>query len=109
MPSLHLSSTEAFGTFASKPSSHQRLVMNCGATHHMLNDERSFTKPPTSTDLKVATGDLHSLMLSKGVGMVSIICDGRRIELDNCLFVPKLKCNLISLLKLFSEKLTIIQ
>ncbi|MBW0549231.1 hypothetical protein O181_088946 [Austropuccinia psidii MF-1] len=38
-----------------------------------------------------------------------MIFDCRRLLLDNFLFVPKLNLNLISLLRLFSEKLTIIK
>ncbi|MBW0536595.1 hypothetical protein O181_076310 [Austropuccinia psidii MF-1] len=109
MPSLHLSSAESLATFASKPSSHQRLVVDCGATHHMFNYERFFTKLSISNNLKVSTGDPYSLLLPKGVGTVFIICDGRKLQFDDCLFVPKLKCNLISLLNLFSKKLTIIK
>ncbi|MBW0509994.1 hypothetical protein O181_049709 [Austropuccinia psidii MF-1] len=86
MPSLHLSSAEALATFASKPSSHQRLVVDCGATHHMFNNDKFFTELSVSDNLKVAKGDPHSLLLSEGVGMVSIICDGRRLQLDDCLF-----------------------
>ncbi|MBW0524566.1 hypothetical protein O181_064281 [Austropuccinia psidii MF-1] len=92
---LHLSSAESLAIFSSEPSSHQILAVDCGTTHHMLNDERSFTKISNSNYLKVAIGDPQSSLLSKGVGKVLIICDGRRLLLEDCLFVPKLKCNLI--------------
>ncbi|MBW0504001.1 hypothetical protein O181_043716 [Austropuccinia psidii MF-1] len=107
-PSLLLSYEESLETFASEPSSHQRLVIDCGATHNMFNNEKYITELSISNDLRVETGDPHSSPLSKEAGMVSIIGDGRRLLLDSCLFVPKLNCNLIIFLKLFSEKLTMV-
>ncbi|MBW0503015.1 hypothetical protein O181_042730 [Austropuccinia psidii MF-1] len=56
---------------------------------------------------KVATGDSQSDLLAHGMGNTELKCNSQRLNLKNCLFVPKLKCNLISMLELFKEQLTI--
>ncbi|MBW0465073.1 hypothetical protein O181_004788 [Austropuccinia psidii MF-1] len=55
----------------------------------------------------VSTGDSASNLFAEGIGMVNILVNGRLLTLTNYLFVPKLNCNLGSLLQLFKHKITI--
>ncbi|MBW0538010.1 hypothetical protein O181_077725 [Austropuccinia psidii MF-1] len=90
------------------PTSRQEeLIIDCGATHHMFNSESFFSSINKTPPMKVSTGDSESSLRAKGVGTVTISCNNHFITLSNCLFVPNLNCNLISLLELFKGKLTI--
>ncbi|MBW0481185.1 hypothetical protein O181_020900 [Austropuccinia psidii MF-1] len=103
--SAHLSTAQALVT---GPTSHQEeLIIDCGATHHMFNSESFFSSINKTPPMKVSTGDSESSLRAKGVGTVTISCNNNFITLRNCLFVPNLNCNLISLLELFKGKLTI--
>ncbi|MBW0531578.1 hypothetical protein O181_071293 [Austropuccinia psidii MF-1] len=44
-----------------------------------------------------------------GIGVVEIIHNQQKLRLDNCLYVPKLTCSLLSLLEFFKKKIAIIQ
>ncbi|MBW0529258.1 hypothetical protein O181_068973 [Austropuccinia psidii MF-1] len=57
--------------------------------------------------MKVSTGDSSSTLAAIGLGTVKLICHEKPLILENCLFVPELNCNLVSLLQLFDEKLVI--
>ncbi|MBW0504169.1 hypothetical protein O181_043884 [Austropuccinia psidii MF-1] len=59
--------------------------------------------------IEVSTGDFNSNLTALGIGMVKIISDNKILTFKNCLYVPRLKCNLISLLELFKEELTVNQ
>ncbi|MBW0536312.1 hypothetical protein O181_076027 [Austropuccinia psidii MF-1] len=85
------------------------FIVDCGATHHMFNSKSCFSTLEQKSPLKVCTGDSTSSLLSEGIGTVILLCNNRMLTLNNCLFVPKLNCNLISLLSICKEKLTIIQ
>ncbi|MBW0546139.1 hypothetical protein O181_085854 [Austropuccinia psidii MF-1] len=73
----------------------------------MFNSQKFFLSLSDPTNIRVTTGDTNSSLKAVGVGKVSLMCDSRPLELDDCLYVPNLKCNLISLLALFKNKLTI--
>ncbi|MBW0491927.1 hypothetical protein O181_031642 [Austropuccinia psidii MF-1] len=53
------------------------------------------------------TGDANRKRSAVGIGTVKILNHNNKLTLKECLYVPKLKCNLISLLELFKEKLTV--
>ncbi|MBW0557823.1 hypothetical protein O181_097538 [Austropuccinia psidii MF-1] len=42
-----------------------------------------------------------------GIGKVTLECNNKILKLENCLLVPSLKCNLISMLELFKNQLTV--
>ncbi|MBW0491807.1 hypothetical protein O181_031522 [Austropuccinia psidii MF-1] len=66
----------------------------------MFNSKKMFSSFKETLDIQVSTGDSSSSLLSKAVGMASILCNGKVLSLKNCPYVPKLNCNLISLLEL---------
>ncbi|MBW0514704.1 hypothetical protein O181_054419 [Austropuccinia psidii MF-1] len=82
-PSAHLSSAQALLTGTSDLQKNYQVIVD------------------------FSTGDASSSLLAEGIGTVNIICSGTPLTLKNCLFVPSLTCNLVSLLKLFKDKLTI--
>ncbi|MBW0512781.1 hypothetical protein O181_052496 [Austropuccinia psidii MF-1] len=83
------------------------LVVDCGATHHMFNDKRLFTNFIKTEELKIATSNPTSSLISTGKGTVTIMMDNNKLSLQNCLYVPNLSKNLISLLQLFEGSITI--
>ncbi|MBW0536559.1 hypothetical protein O181_076274 [Austropuccinia psidii MF-1] len=107
-PSAHLSIVQALITLSESthPTSDQ-VVIDCGATHHMFNNTKFFSNQPRSVRSEVATGDSQSHLIATGIGKVTLICNGKTLNLENCLLVPGLKCNLISMLELFKNQLTV--
>ncbi|MBW0509046.1 hypothetical protein O181_048761 [Austropuccinia psidii MF-1] len=85
------------------------LVVDCGATHHMFNNESFFLSLAKSVNIPISTGDINSTLIACGTVTVNIVCNNKTLSLYNCLYVPNLKCNLVSLLELFKKQLTIHQ
>ncbi|MBW0530767.1 hypothetical protein O181_070482 [Austropuccinia psidii MF-1] len=83
------------------------LVVDCGATHHMFNNEKLFANFIEMKELKIATSNPTSSLISAGKGTVTIITNNNKLILQNCLYVPNLSKNLISLLQMFEGSITI--
>ncbi|MBW0498750.1 hypothetical protein O181_038465 [Austropuccinia psidii MF-1] len=106
-PAAHISTAQALHTSVlSKPEPNQ-LVVDCGATHHMFHSENVFTSLVKNAKLPVTTGDSSSNLMAKGIGTVNLLSNNQHLTFPNSLFVPKLNCNLVSLLKLFNKELII--
>ncbi|MBW0481541.1 hypothetical protein O181_021256 [Austropuccinia psidii MF-1] len=73
----------------------------------MFNNKDFFHSLSFLVKVNIPTGDLNSTVTTCGIRTVNLTSNNKIIKLENCLFVPKLKCNLISLLKLFKKQLTI--
>ncbi|MBW0480159.1 hypothetical protein O181_019874 [Austropuccinia psidii MF-1] len=73
----------------------------------MFNNKDFFDSLSFSVKINIATGDINSTLIACGIGTVNLTCNNKIIRLENCLFIPKLKCNLISLLELFKNQLVI--
>ncbi|MBW0495265.1 hypothetical protein O181_034980 [Austropuccinia psidii MF-1] len=109
-PKAHLPIAQALATIGgSKVPMHNQVVVDCGATHHMLNSPKFFPNSFEKIRSKVASGDSQRNFLAHGIGNAELKCNGQILHLKNLLFVPKLKCNLISMLELFSDQITIQQ
>ncbi|MBW0476043.1 hypothetical protein O181_015758 [Austropuccinia psidii MF-1] len=107
--STHFTEDLALNTFFNQsPLLKNQLIVDCGATHHIFNSLAPFTIKPKSSSMSVSTGNMNSKLQVVGVGEVEIICNQQKLRLDNCLYVPKLKCSLHSLLELFKKKIAII-
>ncbi|MBW0550303.1 hypothetical protein O181_090018 [Austropuccinia psidii MF-1] len=91
-----------------KTSTHQ-VILYCGATHHMLNSKSFFTSLNSLPPFTVTTGDSRSSLLALGTGSIELFCNSQPLVLKDFLYVPKLSCNLISLLALFEKKITVHQ
>ncbi|MBW0534635.1 hypothetical protein O181_074350 [Austropuccinia psidii MF-1] len=107
--SAHRLTAQALVTCRETPLNEMELIVDCGATHHMFNSRSCFSTLEQTSPLKVCTGDSTSSLLSEGISIVVLLCNNRNFTLENFLFVPKLNCNLISLLGICKAKLTIIQ
>ncbi|MBW0483910.1 hypothetical protein O181_023625 [Austropuccinia psidii MF-1] len=83
------------------------FVIDCGATHHMFYDKKLFKNLTLNSNEKISTSDPSSNLLCKGQGMVEISVNNKLFKLGNCLYVPRLTRNLVSLLDLCSEPITI--
>ncbi|MBW0516534.1 hypothetical protein O181_056249 [Austropuccinia psidii MF-1] len=107
-PTAHFTMGQALTTYPrqQQPSSRQ-LIIDCGTTHHMLNNLQLFSSDLRPASIEVATGDVNSNLTALGIGTVKIISDNKILTFKNCLYVPRLKCNLISLMELFKEELTV--
>ncbi|MBW0537362.1 hypothetical protein O181_077077 [Austropuccinia psidii MF-1] len=100
----HLASAPALITNA---NTLQELVVDCGATHHMFHSRSVFSSLSEVSRFSVSTGDSASNLYAVGIGTVNILVNNRLLTLTDCLLVPKLNCNLVSLLQLFKHKITI--
>ncbi|MBW0518196.1 hypothetical protein O181_057911 [Austropuccinia psidii MF-1] len=107
--STHILTAQALVTCRETPLSEMDFIVDCGAMHHMFNSISCFSTLGQTLPLKVCTGDSTSSLLSEGIGTVILLCNNRKLISNNCLFVPKLNCNLISFLRICKEKLTISQ
>ncbi|MBW0488787.1 hypothetical protein O181_028502 [Austropuccinia psidii MF-1] len=107
-PSAHLLVATALITSSlSQKENLNDLVVDCGATHHMFNNKDFFHSLSFLVKINIATGDVNSTLIACGIGTVNLNCNNRIIKLEYCHFVPKLNCNLISMLELFKKQLTI--
>ncbi|MBW0535815.1 hypothetical protein O181_075530 [Austropuccinia psidii MF-1] len=106
-PTAHFSTAQALYTNADQRLSPGQLVVDCGATHHMFHLEEVFASLSKDTVISVTTGDSSSNLIAKGTGTVNLCSNDLVLSLPNSLFVPKLNCNLVSLLKSFDKELII--
>ncbi|MBW0478455.1 hypothetical protein O181_018170 [Austropuccinia psidii MF-1] len=102
-PTAHFTIAQALATYLEQ----QQLIIYCGATHHMINNLHLFLSSLKPTSIQVETGDANGNLTALGIGTVKIIRDNKALNLKNCLYIPCLKHNLISLLELFKEELTV--
>ncbi|MBW0506327.1 hypothetical protein O181_046042 [Austropuccinia psidii MF-1] len=89
------------------PCSGQFLIIDCGTTHHMFNSKEMFVHFKETPNILVSSGDSYSFIWSNDIGKVNILCNGKTLHLKNCLYVPKLNFNLIRLLELCQENISI--
>ncbi|MBW0547394.1 hypothetical protein O181_087109 [Austropuccinia psidii MF-1] len=87
----------------------QELIIDFGATHHMIKSRSLFSSFIKTSSIGVSTGDLDSSLLLKGSGTVDILINNQIFSLKECLLVPNLIYNLISLLRLCKGDLVISQ
>ncbi|MBW0534203.1 hypothetical protein O181_073918 [Austropuccinia psidii MF-1] len=106
--SAHLSIVKSLITMVDSLPKDQ-ILLDCGATHHMFNSRKFFTSLTNSAPIDVSTGDSISSLTAVGVGTANLIYKTKVLTLSDCLYVPNIKCNLISLLALFKNKLIINQ
>ncbi|MBW0536910.1 hypothetical protein O181_076625 [Austropuccinia psidii MF-1] len=108
LASAHIATAHALVTSTISPQSHpNQVVIDCGATHHMFHSREVFTSLSKTTSIHILTGDPTSQLSAEGIGSVLIIVNNKPLNLSECLYVPKLKCNLISLLQLCGNQITI--
>ncbi|MBW0473607.1 hypothetical protein O181_013322 [Austropuccinia psidii MF-1] len=107
--SVYIFTAQALITGQESCSSAQDLIIDCGTIHHIFNNKNLFCSLSEINCMKVSTGKLSSTLSAIGLGMVKSICNNKPLIFANSLFVPELNCNLVSLLKLFDEKLVIRQ
>ncbi|MBW0538331.1 hypothetical protein O181_078046, partial [Austropuccinia psidii MF-1] len=108
-PTTHFSTAQALYTNAYQRLSPGQLVVDCGATHHMFHSEEVFASLSKDTVISVTTGDSSSNLIAEGTGTVNLCSNDQVLSLPNSLFVPKLNCNLVILLKIFDKELIIKQ
>ncbi|MBW0483494.1 hypothetical protein O181_023209 [Austropuccinia psidii MF-1] len=108
-PRSHLSIAQALTTIGGPMSPmRNQVIVDCGATHHIFNSPKFFPNSFKEIRSEVATGDSQSNLLALGIGNAELKCNDKLLKLENCLFVPKLKCNLISMLELLKYQITFI-
>ncbi|MBW0548334.1 hypothetical protein O181_088049 [Austropuccinia psidii MF-1] len=107
--SAHISTAQALITRRASLLNSMEFIVDCGAMHHMFNSKSCFSTLEQTPHLEVCTRDSTSSLLSEGIGTVVLLCNNKIFTLNDCLFVPKLNCNLISLLGICKEKLIITQ
>jgi transposase InsO family protein len=92
---------------ASTTSANQDLfVLDLAASHNMLRNRSLFTNF-SKANITIRTGDPGTPLVAKGHGTESIMRGGKLIRLENALYVPRISQQLISLVKLLADSLTI--
>ncbi|MBW0471577.1 hypothetical protein O181_011292 [Austropuccinia psidii MF-1] len=86
-----------------------QVILDCGAMHHMFNSKTFLISLRNSSPFSVTIGDSRSSLRAYGIGTVELYCKYQPLILNDCLFVPNLSCNLVSLLTLFERKVIINQ
>ncbi|MBW0501283.1 hypothetical protein O181_040998 [Austropuccinia psidii MF-1] len=106
--SAHLSETQApITTQENQTNKMDTLIVDCGATNHMFNSIKPFVSSLKPISLIVTTGDAKINLLDKGIGTIEIICNNKKLRLDDFLYIPKLKCNLLTMLEVFKKRISI--
>ncbi|MBW0587706.1 hypothetical protein O181_127421 [Austropuccinia psidii MF-1] len=72
-----------------------------------FNNKSLFLNLVETPKFKIATSDSTSNLFSVGRGTVNIVVNKKTLTLNNCLYVPHLSKNLISLLEIFDDSITI--
>ncbi|MBW0534108.1 hypothetical protein O181_073823 [Austropuccinia psidii MF-1] len=106
-PSAHLSTAQVLITGERSNENPEELIIDCGATHHMFNSKHLFSSFVETVPIGVSTGDSSSSLFSKGFGTVNLLINGKIFTLEECLLVPNLNCNLISLMRFCNADFTI--
>ncbi|MBW0488360.1 hypothetical protein O181_028075 [Austropuccinia psidii MF-1] len=73
----------------------------------MFHLKEVFSSLSETAGIHILTGNPASQLSAKGIGSVSIIVNNKPLSFLECLYVPNLKCNLISLLQLCGDQITI--
>jgi hypothetical protein len=82
------------------------IVIDSAASHHMVRD-RSLFKDFINEKIDIKTGNPHSKLTAVGFGTASILTNGKVLELKNCLLVPSISQQLISLVRLIEDSIHI--
>ncbi|MBW0527759.1 hypothetical protein O181_067474, partial [Austropuccinia psidii MF-1] len=73
----------------------------------MFNSHRYFNSFIQIPEINISTGDLASTLVSVGTGTAIILCGNQTLTLENSLLVPRLNCNLVSLITLNHKRMVI--
>ncbi|KAI7951918.1 hypothetical protein MJO28_007602 [Puccinia striiformis f. sp. tritici] len=83
------------------------IVMDTGATHHMVNDPAIFM-PHSKTNIQISTGGHKNFLNATAVGSAVLVNqDGKKLVRENVLLVPALNRCLLSVPRIFEEKLVL--
>ncbi|KAI7964673.1 hypothetical protein MJO29_002771 [Puccinia striiformis f. sp. tritici] len=90
-------------------NSPMKIVLDSGASHHMLNNINMFkTTSPTSISIVTGNRDDHKELVATARGPAQLqFDDGNVLELSDALYVPNLSRNLVSLVQLMRQQVTI--
>lgn len=84
-------------------------IVDCGANHQMFFNSSNFVNLKHSTPWPITTGDKRRNLMAEGRGDVIITVGNSTHCLSDCLFIPKLKQNLIALLPLIKHSISIVK
>lgn len=73
-----------------------KIILDSGASAHIFNDERYFSKLELQDLDSIKTGKENATLPIKGVGEVTLRWKERCITLKECLYVPDIVINLVS-------------
>ncbi|MBW0505866.1 hypothetical protein O181_045581, partial [Austropuccinia psidii MF-1] len=104
-PSTHLSAAHALMTCSQRPLC--KIIIDSAATHHMFNNKSLFGSLEQCNSFAITTGDPASNLCAEGNGSVNLHINGKLLSLENCLYVPRISHNLISMIQLLKDCITI--
>ncbi|PLW15887.1 hypothetical protein PCANC_14257 [Puccinia coronata f. sp. avenae] len=94
-----------FVTFTSSEEK-KALIVDSAASHHMIHNCSLFSKL-NAKKIVIKTEYPHDVLYAEGVGSVSVVINGNRMELEDCLYFPNILQQLISLVRLINKSITI--
>jgi transposase InsO family protein len=103
--SASLAHAAVFVTFTSSEEK-KALIVDSAASHHMIHNRSLFSKL-NAKKIVIKTGNPHDVLYAEGVGSVSVVINGNRMELEDCLYFPNILQQLISLVRLINKSITI--
>ncbi|KAI7957506.1 hypothetical protein MJO28_004601 [Puccinia striiformis f. sp. tritici] len=96
-------------TGVSDDNSQSKIVLDSGASHHMLNNLSMF-KATSLTSISIVTGNKDDrkelVAIARGPAVLRFN-DGNVLELSDALYVPNLTRNLVSLVQLMQHKVVV--
>ncbi|MBW0528471.1 hypothetical protein O181_068186 [Austropuccinia psidii MF-1] len=104
-PSTHLSAAHALITCSPRPLC--EIIIDSAATHHMFNNKSLFGGLEQCNSFAITTGDPAINLCAEGEGSVNLHVNGKLLSLENCLYVPHISHNLISMIQLLKDSITI--
>ncbi|POW21890.1 hypothetical protein PSHT_01837 [Puccinia striiformis] len=83
------------------------IVLDTGATHHMVNNPAIFLHS-SKTNIRISTGGHKNFLNATSIGSAVLVNqEGKKLTLDNVLLVPDLNRCLLSVQRLFDRDLVI--
>ncbi|MBW0472311.1 hypothetical protein O181_012026 [Austropuccinia psidii MF-1] len=84
-----------------------KIIIDSAATHHKFRNKSFFGSLEQCNTFTISTGNPASNLHAEGKGSVNLHINGKLLSLENCLYVPRISHNLISMIQLLKNSIII--